>query len=86
MAKKFRLELLPEGFTELLTSREVTDDLQARGRRIAAAAGSGFEPTTFRGRYGGSPRTIVTVSAQTAEARRAEARSRALTRAKEAGR
>ncbi|MEE6280149.1 hypothetical protein [Georgenia sp. MJ170] len=86
MAKKFRLELIPEGFTALLTGKEVTEDLQARGRRIASAAGDGFEPKTWQGRYGGSPRSIVAVEAVTAEAKRAEARDRVLTRAKEAGR
>lgn len=86
MAKRVRLELLPDGFTELLTGRAVTEDLQARGRRIAEAAGDGFELTTWQARWGGSPRSVVTVEAKTAQARRAEARDRVLTRAKEAGR
>jgi hypothetical protein len=59
----------------------VQKDLDRRAARIAAAAGPGFEATSQPSR-----RARASVITATAEARAAEATSRALTRAIDAGR
>jgi hypothetical protein len=66
----------------LLRSPEVRADLEARGARIAAAAGEGVEAETLNG----GDRVSVVVSTRTQEARRNEAEDRSLTRAIDAGR
>lgn len=80
------VELISAEFVDLMTGPAVTRDLLRRGHAIARRAGRGFEVEAWRASWGGAPRTVVTVRAATAAARRAEARDRVLTRAKEAGR
>lgn len=82
MAAKLRLKLHTEGAVALLTDSKVQADLVARGSRIAAAAGDGIVVQAERGR----DRSVVFVTTATHDARRAEAESRALTRAIDAGR
>ena len=83
MAKKVRVELNSAGVRALLKDPGVAADLAARGERIAATAGEGFESSGVRQ---DRDRVAVTVRAATEEARRAEAESRALLRALDAGR
>lgn len=66
----------------LLKSPEIRADLERRGRRIAEAAGPGHESETFVGRS----RVRVTVRTETFEAMHAEATTRDLSRAIDAGR
>ena len=77
-----RVVLNQAAFRELRRSPEVVADLTARGRRIAAAAGAGFEMQTWLGRNRGR----VTVRTATSAARAAEARDHALLGALDAGR
>ena len=67
---------------ELLQSAEVQAELERRGHAIADAAGEGFEVESFVGRR----RARVTVRTATYAARKAEATTRALTNALDAGR
>lgn len=80
--KGLRVKINTKGASEVLSSAGVAADLAARGQRIAAAAGSGFEVRQTRNR----DRAVVFVTAATPEARKAEASKRALTRAVDAGR
>jgi hypothetical protein len=77
-----KIELNPAGVRELLRSPEVLADLSARAHRIANAAGDGMEVDAELGRV----RARATVFTATFEAMRAEATTRALTRAVDAGR
>lgn len=86
MARKIRLEMNRDGFRAILTGPEVRGDIQARADRIAAAAGAGFEASSFVARWGNSPRVIGVVRAADLEAARAEATDRSLTRSIDAGR
>lgn len=81
MATSLRFEFSSEGFQQVLDSAGVKECLQRMGEEVAAAAGPGFETSLYRAGYGGSPRPMVVVRAATAEARLAEARDKALTRA-----
>lgn len=82
MARPVRFELNRRNIGELLRSAEVQADLDRRAQNIADAAGPGMEtesdPSATRAR--------AEVRTATYEARLAEARGRALTRAIEAGR
>lgn len=71
-----------QGVAKMLKSAAVQRDIDARTRRIAAAAGEGFEASTVvgRNRVHGS---VITASRKAA---RAEQKNRALTRAVDAGR
>ena len=85
-----RIELNEEGIRELLQSPEVTGDLLARGQRIASAATAASISTgggTFlvESEQTGERTRVVIVTAD-APAMVAEATSRALTRALDAGR
>lgn len=70
------------GFTQILRSQAVFDDLAARAQRIADAAGDGFEPHTSV--Y--PTRAASIVVAATYAARRAESVDKVLTKAIDAGR
>lgn len=70
------------GVKALLNDAGVLADLEARGERIAAAAGDGVETNTVRGK----DRPSVFIRTETNAARAAEAEDRALTRAINAGR
>jgi hypothetical protein len=77
-----KVKVNKKGVGELLKGKEVQADLERRGRQIAAAAGPGHEVQT----YVGKNRARVTVRTATHAARLAEARTRSLTRAFDAGR
>lgn len=80
MAKNFKLNRA--GVRELLRSPEVKADLEARARRVAARAGDGMRVESATGRN----RARAAVITDTIEARRAEAKHRALTSAIDAAR
>lgn len=77
-----KIELNSDGVRALLRSPGVQADLDARARRISAAAGPGMLPTVEAGKT----RARASVITASDEARRAEATGRALTRAVDAGR
>lgn len=77
-----RIEVNHRGVRQLLRSTEVRTDLERRARNIAASAGPGFEVDA----QVGTERARASVRTATSEAREAEATSRALTRALDAGR
>ena len=80
-----RVDVRRGAILELLTSQEVADDLTARGERIAERASSDpadFEVVTKLTRI----RARVSVVTASWAARRAEARSRVLSSAFDAGR
>lgn len=81
-SKVTRLVFRSAGFREILRSPRVLADLEARGQRIAAAAGPGVG---VQARVG-SNRARVTVATETREAAEAEAVDKSLTRAIGAGR
>lgn len=76
-----RLRLTPHGPRELRQLPSVRADLERRAKAIAAAAGPGNEVSSMIG----ATRARASVVTATTEARRAEATTRALTRALEAG-
>ena len=73
MTKAFKLN--PKAMQTILTSAAVRKDLEARARRIAAAAGSGMVVDSQVGRK----RARASVRTATRRAQYREARSRALT-------
>ena len=77
-----RIKLNSKAIRDLLRSREMVADLDDRAKRIASAAGDGFDSEATQGRT----RALASVWTATREAREAEGRSRALTRAIDAGR
>ena len=78
-----RIKIYRRGVTALLKAPEVVDDLEQRARRIAAAAGPGqWNVHAEKGRR----RARAAVVTGDLEARRNEAKTRALTRAIDAGR
>lgn len=79
---KGRIVLNRKGVRQLLRSPEVLADLDRRAKQIAAAAGSGMEPSAMVGK-GRARASVITA---TSGAREAEATRRALTRAIDAGR
>lgn len=78
---RVKVKLNRAAVRELLTGPEVTADLGKRAERIASAAGPGFEHETTKG----SNRARAAVWTGDAEARKAEADERALTRALDSG-
>ena len=82
MASRVRIVLNRRGMRELLRSPEVLAELERRAKQIAAAAGDGMEPSAMVGKN----RARASVITATHSARRAEAVTRALTRAIDAGR
>lgn len=80
--KRARIVMNRKGARDLLRSKEVLADLERRAEAIAAAAGSGMEVSAMVGKN----RARASVITATHSARRAEATSRALTRAIDAGR
>ena len=77
----FRLELDHDGIAALLRSQPVATECEAAARRVAAAAGDGFE--VVGPRFTGQ-RVAYSVSAATEDARVAEATDRSLSRAVQA--
>jgi hypothetical protein len=82
VAEKIRVEVNSAGIQALLKSAEVQADLEARARKIAAAAGEGMEASSRIGKT----RARASVITATRKARLAEATDRALTKALDAGR
>lgn len=82
MVQKIRIKINSAGAQAVLQSSGVAADGAARGARIAAAAGPGFEVESTTN----SDRAVTFVRTATPEAREAEANRRALTRAIDAGR
>lgn len=82
MSADLKVEMNDAGAQELLRSREVEADLLRRARRIASAAGQGYEADSSVG----SVRARATVWTNTIEARRDEATNHSLVRALDAGR
>ena len=82
MARDVKVKLNSSGVRELLRSPGVLADLEARAKRIAAAAGGGMVVESAVG----ANRARAVVITGTREAMEAEARTRALTRAVDAGR
>ena len=82
MGSLIRVQVDKSGVAKLLRAEGIAADLAARGDRIAAAAGDGFESRVWQGR----DRVRATIRTGTMEARRAEAEDRALSRALAAGR
>lgn len=83
MAKVSEVKLNLQGINAIMTSAQVQDDLNRRAARIAAAAGPGFDWAP------GRPHPWVArayVWTGDADAERAEATERTLTRAIDAGR
>lgn len=77
-----RIKLNRKGVRELLRGPEVHRELRSMARAIAGAAGPGMEVDSEVGRN----RARASVITGTQDARRAEATTRALTRAIDAGR
>lgn len=77
-----RIKLNSKAVRDLLRSADMVADLDERARRIANAAGDGFKSEARAGRS----RALASVWTAGREAREAEARNRALTRAIDAGR
>lgn len=78
-----RVEMNSEGAKALLNDPGVAADLLRRGGAVASAAGPGFVAIQQTQRSG---RAAVVVVAQTAAAKRAQARDRVLNTALDAGR
>lgn len=79
---KVRIELNSAGVAELLKSGAMLAAVDGAARRMAAAAGPGYEASSKVG----SRRALAQVRAATTEARRREATDRRLTRSIDAGR
>lgn len=82
MARNVRIELNRKGIRDLLTSTEVQRDLERRAEAIARAAGPGHRVEVNPGRN----RARAAVVTDTFEAMHAEATTRDLSRAIDAGR
>jgi hypothetical protein len=82
MAGSVRIKVNRDGVRALLASADVSSDLASRGKRIAEAAGDGFDVSVTRNR----DRAVVFVRTASVEAMKAEAEDRALTFAIDAGR
>ena len=77
-----KLKLNNKGFKALRTAPGVKQDLNNRAKRIAEAAGDGFEAHESPGKN----RARATVGARTAKARRKQSKDNVLQRALSAGR
>lgn len=80
MATSIRVKFNSAGFREILSSPEMQTMVEGHANQIAARAGEGFVAKTMAGGFGGG-RIIGVVHANTIEARRAEAESKALSKA-----
>lgn len=80
--QQIRIELDSKGIKQLLQGAEVGDDIKRRTDAVARRAGEGMRSSTYTGR----DRVRGMVWTGTAEARKAEAESRALLKALDAAR
>jgi hypothetical protein len=78
-----RVKLIDSAMRQMLNSPAMLSELQSRARRIASAAGEGFEADPAQK---GRKRGRVVVAPKTFEARKREARDGVLMRAIDAGR
>lgn len=85
MAMQVRIDFQSDGFRELMNQPAVRQLITEGAEKIAAAAGDGFDVQSYRADFGGSPRPMSVVRANSWEARRAEAENQALTRAVRGG-
>lgn len=85
MATKIRLEFLDEGFQQVLNSSQVKSLIESTAQDVAARAGEGFEAAPLPLSFGGSPRPGAVVRTTDAESLKAEAETKALSRAVGAG-
>ena len=81
MATKVRIELNHDGIRELLTSAPIASECEKAAEGIAARAGDGFEVLPMRKMSYGGGRIGYAVSAETYEAKLAEATDKVLTKA-----
>ena len=79
-----RIEFISDGWRQILNSQAVADVVNDAGQKIAQRAGEGFVYKPQKLHYGGG-RVGGFISAQTIEARRAEATSKTLTKAVNGG-
>jgi D-serine deaminase-like pyridoxal phosphate-dependent protein len=77
-----KVKLNRAGIKSLMRSPEVLSDLEARAKRVASAAGEGFEADSGAG----PNRARASVRTVTFDAMRAEGEDRALTRALDSAR
>lgn len=83
MAMRVRIKMNSKGAREILKSKGVGADLLARGYRVQGAAGPGKYIVSIH--YGRNRARVSVITADN-DARKAEAESRALTRALDAAR
>ncbi len=81
---KVKWEYTRGALLKIMNLPALHNDINSRARRIASAAGEGFEATSKRGGFGGG-RAIAFVSANTREAQEAEATDKALSKAISSG-
>ena len=81
MAAKVRIELNHDGIRELLCSAPIGAECEKAARQIASAAGDGFVVLGGKVNSFGGGRIGYAVSADTYEAKLAEAEDRALSKA-----
>jgi len=81
MATKVRIELRSDGIRNLLTSAAIANECKSAAEDIAARAGDGFEVLPMRQMGFGGGRVGYAVSAETYEAKVAEAEDKALSKA-----
>ncbi|WP_194838239.1 hypothetical protein [Nocardia sp. XZ_19_369] len=83
---KPKIQWTPDGFYNLRRASGVVRDVEARGRRVKAAAGEGFEMTSRQGARHPQGRWRVTISPRTIKAARRNAKDNTLVKALNAGR
>ena len=81
MPTKVRIELLHDGIRKLLLSAPIAAECEKAAKTIAERAGDGFEVLEMREMGFGGGRVGYAVSAETYEAKLAEAEDRALSKA-----
>ncbi len=81
MPSQLRVEFNHDEFQRVLNSDGVKARIEQMVGNVAAQAGDGFKATMMQGHYGGSPRPVGVVRAETYEAKLAEARDKVLTSA-----
>ncbi len=80
---KVKIKWNSAAFKQILSSSGMRNIVQGRADAIARAAGEGFEADSMQGGYGGG-RVIGFARSTTYQARRAEAKNKALSKAMDA--
>lgn len=78
---KIKFEWIDAGFQQIISSGEVNAVVRSAGERIASVAGDGFECVDWHTRGLRYDRPGVLVVSQTYEAKKAEAKNKALSKA-----